>query len=287
MGFFGRLIIWMVLVLNAPVLAEQDDGKWVTASGKVILAGHMTAEEAKQLARRRARSNAIDRALGVDVTAEQFLQKFEVSRESGDVVEAGDSFANYIRESRRGRIVQEEVWQERDTVLVVGGTTMIQRIAQNRFYVVAEEEKPDPAFKLELVLPKKDFKAGEGLAFDVKAAKDCYLTVFNLTASDSVYLLFPNVVELDNRLEARKSRRIPGRSYVMELTLPPNKQMAIEYLVAVATKDSVAFIADETVRPGTGYAETLRTGLNQLWQWIAEIDADRRVEAIEAFRIFR
>ncbi|MFQ6115538.1 MAG: DUF4384 domain-containing protein [bacterium] len=253
------------------------------------MAEDMTVVEAKQRARARARNDAIEKALGVNISAGQFLQQFEVSRLTGEVIEAGESFAKFIHESRRGRIIKEGTWIEKDTVLVnPDGTTIIQRIARNRFYVVAEEKQADPTFKLELSLPKHDYQEGEALSFDVKATQDCYLTVFNLAGNDSVYLIFPNEIEKSNRLLSNRKRKIPGSSnYTFPTSLPAGKKISVESLIAIATKDSLVFRSRETMKPGTGYAAMWKAGLIDVWQWVSEIDADKRVEAIEFFKIFR
>lgn len=276
-----------VMIFQTPWLRAQKKGQWVDGSGEVLLAGHITAEEAKQLARKQARSDAIEKALGVQITAETTLQQFEVMRESGDVMDAGESFSKFIRESRRGMITEEGKWQEETRVARLSdGSEVIKRYASNRFYVVPEEKSADPTFQLQVSLPKLDYRQGEALSFEVQSSQDCYLNVFNLSGNDTLYLMFPNVLEKSNRLTANQPRRIPGLGYSFTAALPAGKKTSLEYLVAVATKDSLAFRSIDIVRPGEGYAQTFKSGLNHVWKWIAEIDADRRVEVITSFKIF-
>ncbi|MFQ5825521.1 MAG: DUF4384 domain-containing protein [bacterium] len=287
MNFISLLLVFILFTFNA-LQSSQDKGKWVEGVGEVIVAEFMTAAEAKQLARSRARNDAIERALGVNISAGQFLQQFEVMRNSGEVVDAGESFAKFIHESRRGRIIQQGKWQEETKVSKnPDGTEIVKRYARNRFYVVAEEKQADPSFQLELSLSKQNYKEGEALSFDVAATQDCYLNVLNLAGNDSVYLMFPNVLEKSNRLLTNEKRRIPGSDYSFTAALPPGKRIAVEYLIAIATKDSLVFRSRETVKPGAGYAQTFKAGLNDVWKWVSEINADRRVEAIESFKIFK
>ena len=282
---FSFLVVFVLLSYHNDSLVAQTTGKWVEGVGQVFLTEDMTAIEARQRARTRARADAVEKALGVTISAEQFLQQFEISRQSGNIIETGDSFSKFIRESRFGRIIEQGTWQEKDTVLVYGGESIIRKIARNRFYVIKEENKPDPNFRLELTLAKRQYKEGEALSFQVSATQDCYLTVFNISVNDSVYLIFPNEIEKSNKLAANQLRAIPGSYYSFRASLPAGKKIAMESLVAIATKDSLVFQAQERIKPGSGYAEIWKTGLNDVWKWVAEIDPDRRVEVIESFRI--
>ncbi|RMD93815.1 MAG: DUF4384 domain-containing protein [Calditrichaeota bacterium] len=282
----NRTILLLVILFTSNLLS-QNHGKWVIGVGKVLISENLTIAEARHLARTRARNNAIEKALGVTVTAEQFLQKFELSRQSGDILEAGDSFINFIRESRRGKILEQGTWQEKDTVLVYGESSLIQKIVRNRFLVVPEEKQADPSFQLKFIMGKDKYKAGEPIQFEIEATLDCYVTIFNLASNDSVYLIFPNVIEPTHKLMAHQRRRIPGSNYTLVASLPEGKDAAVEYFIAVATKDPVTFRVGDIIKPGGSYTETLKTGLNEVWRWIAEIDADRRVESIKAFKIFR
>ncbi len=269
-------------------LAAQESGIWVTGRGTAYLSDDLTAADAKLRARRKARADAIERALGVNITAEKFLQEFEVSRSQGEAGETGESFSNYIRESRRGRIVDEEAWQEKsELTYFADGGQVVKYVAHNRFRVLKEENPPDPNFKLDLMLSKSQYQEGEGVVFSVNATQDCYLTVFNLAANDSVYLIFPNVVEKSSKQKANQKRTIPGFGYSFTTALPAGKDVAMESIIAVASKDSLVFHGKTRHRPGEGYSDMWKTGLNDVWRWVAEVDADRRVEAIESFKIYR
>ncbi|MFQ5864620.1 MAG: hypothetical protein ACE5IW_05255, partial [bacterium] len=104
----AKCVTWLPVVLYLAVshnnfITVQSQGKWVQGVGKVILAEHMTTAEAKQIARSRARLDAIEKTLGVHISAGQFLQQFEIMRHSGEVLEAGESFAKFIHEISQGR----------------------------------------------------------------------------------------------------------------------------------------------------------------------------------------
>ncbi len=283
------LTVLALVCLPAPSqLFAQDSGIWVTGRGTAYLSDDLTSADAKLRARRKARADAIERALGVNITAEKFLQEFEVSRSQGEASETGESFSNYIRESRRGRIVDEEEWQEKsELTYFTDGGQVVKYVAVNRFRVLEEDNPPDPNFKLDLVLSKTQYQEGEGVVFSVNATQDCYLTVFNLAANDSVYLIFPNVVEKSNKQKASQKRTIPGFGYSFTTALPAGKDVAMESIIAVASKDSLVFHGKTRYRPGEGYSDMWKTGLNDVWRWVAEVDADRRVEAIESFKIYR
>ena len=281
------LVALVLLPCHKDSLIAQNKGKWVEGVGQVFQTEDMTAIEARQRARTRARADAVEKALGVTISAEQFLQQFEISRQSGNIIETGDSFTKFIRESRFGRIIEQGTWQEKDTVLVYGGESILRKTVWNRFYVIKEENKPDPNFKLALTLAKRQYKEGEALSFQVSATQDCYLTVFNISVNDTVYLIFPNEIEKSNKLAANQLRAIPGSYYSFRASLPAGKKIAMESLVAIATKDSLVFQAQERIKPGSGYAEIWKTGLNDVWKWVAEIDPDRRVEVIESFKIIK
>ncbi len=279
--------VCFVLLASSGLYAQENGGFWVTGTGSAFLNEDITPAEAKHKARKRARADAIERALGVSITAERYLQQFEVSREMGEVVESGESFADYIRESRRGRIVDEDEWQENSEVINMDGDEVIKYRASNRFLIIEEESTPDPNFKVGLQLSQSQYQEGDGVSFRVNATQDCYLTIFNVAANDSVYLIFPNEIEKSNWLSAEETRTIPGFGYSFTASLPPGKKAAMESIIVVATKDSVIFRGREITTSGIGYATVWKTGLNQVWRWVSEIDPARRVEAIASFKIFK
>lgn len=279
--------VFYLLILMGSLSLGAREGKWVMGTGKVYLVGNITVEDARYLARQRARSNAINHALGVMIRAENYRVQFEVSRNSGDIVESTDAFSEFIRESRAGRIQEEGRWEEKDTLLIVDNETITQRIARNRFYVVKETEPADPNFQLEVKLPKTEFRVGEPVSFQVTATQDCYLTVFNISPNDSVYVIFPNPLEKDNRLRSNHSRLIPNpmMGYSFRADLPPDKTVGVESFVAIATKDSIVFQPDQQSLVTGAYVEPISSGMNTFWKWISGIEGAKRCESAVVYKI--
>ena len=273
------------IILWINTSAEQG-GVWVKGSGTAFLTEDQTIAEAKNRARQKARLNAIETALGVKISAEKFMREIEVSRNNGEISQIDESYVDYIHESRLGRIVEEGIWQEDSEVITYpDGNEVIKYTSINRFYIKNEEGKSDPNFKLDLKLSRDEYRIGEAIVLNVVSSQNCYLTIFNVSANDSVYLIFPNSVESNNRQIANKKRNIPGYGYAFTAYLPEGKDLAAESIIAVATKDSLVFRDSEMVKPGLGFSEIWKSGLNDVWKWIAEIDADKRVEVIKSFNI--
>jgi hypothetical protein len=277
------MIRFLILLFSVAAFCISAFGQDVTvsASGSATLAENLSLSEAQELAKSRARVEAIEKALGIDVRNSQFLQKFELLNKNGNTRDAGDAFAQFIEQSREGKIIAESAWQLSSAPIESG--KVIEVRATNTFTVRRDTKKADKNFLLDLRANKHDFKPGEKISLELAATQACYVTIFNV-ANDTVSVLFPNEVDTDNRFAKDAKRTVPNVHYSLIASIPTDRSVSPEYIVAVALKDSIIFRGTEKVKVA-GYAETFRAGATDLWKWLTTIDRDRRVEAVEFFKV--
>jgi hypothetical protein len=277
------LFLFSFFLLSFSMLSAQD--QWTEGSGSALGSDNLTLAEVESLAKAKARTDAIEKVLGIGIRQSSFLQKFENLDRQGDAKSAGESFAEFVEESRQGRIIEEKKWVLTKTVANASdGSQQLKVDAQNQFLVRRETKLADANFALGLKVLKHDFVVGEKIALELTATQSCFLTIFNFS-NDTVTVLFPNEVDREVHLIANTKRVIPNASYSLIASLPNGKKKSAEYLIAVATKDSLVFRRGAEVKNGSGYAQTLRAAATDMWQWLASIDADRRVETVEFLKI--
>ena len=260
--------------------ASLDPG-WVRGAASVALA-HITPEEARRKARDAAREDALAQ-VGVDVIG---ASAYRVSEESdGSESMLWEQFAHFTQATTRGRIVEEEVLV--DGPELVGG--QVRHRVEIRARVSLEAGEPDPGFQLDLELNESVFRSGEYMALELQATRDCYVTIFNLYANDSLSVLLPNPVLTDNRLVAGEVRRVPPEGARWRLPVQAVRPVGgesggeQEALVAVATRADVPFDpAGAEERRGMIATGEALVAVNR---WLGGIRADARTTAMVGYRV--
>ncbi len=278
----------LTIFLSSLLLGQTPQIIRAQGVGQVIISDFMTLDQARRKAKEMARENAISQTAGIHLQTEQFFFQFETADNDLGTAKFGESFAQYIRESQRGTIVREHHWEFLDSTLHANGNTQFLTIARNEFEVQIMEQQRDPEFTLSASLSKPVYLEGETLSLVITARKDCFLHIFNLAANDTLYMLYPNILDKQTRLPANTPRVIPNERYQLIASLPAQKQREVEHLFVIATRDSLVFdgMLKNEISTG-GYAQMWKTGLNDILQWLANIDPARRAEWGKSFEIVR
>lgn len=275
-----RLCCILTLLLAAAGGAEGPR-EWYHAEGIVPIV-NITTEKARENAWKQAQMEAVSQSsLEVIGATAMRIQESEKG-------EAYDQFAQFVRTATRGRIVAvDTLFDDSEKISIPGSgrSELIYRV-EIRAQVQPEMGIPDPAFQLKLDLNKKVFANGEALIMELTATQECYVTVLNLYANDSLLVVFPNERLPDGRIEAEKTRRIPpfGAGWELPVGLLPGRDSDQEMLLAVATKKPVPFLRGRDARQGLLAVDEALLAINN---WLIDIPTDQRTETMASYRIVK
>lgn len=132
-----------------PLTPEQKAEGWVDAIGKCHQGPNMTTEEAQRRALEKARRNAIEQALGVEISAIETQLRSETQQDFHE------SFMTLSHINLYGRIVdrKEPIWAPVENVQFSPGEPPIPLYCVTlRAKVAKEKGKPDPSFQVDIQL---------------------------------------------------------------------------------------------------------------------------------------
>lgn len=273
------MLILFFYFFSLPSSFSQSKGQWVQCTGEAAVQ-NISNEEAQVIAKRQARLNAIEKVCGVQIQAETLVKDFML---------AGD----FIHSLAYGHIVEEKdlVWKTEtitpvnpsDPPIIVLKLSMLAK-------VVPVNEKPDPTFKVKLKLNRNSFESGDDVIFNIKSTKDCYLTIINLAANDSVYVLFPNKYHSNNYIEAKKTFIFPGKidresGFHIRVSNLPGHKKDTEIVKLIATKNRVDFLSDLKMLNGFGIMGTPKMAVTRLARLLSEIPISERAEATVMYTV--
>ncbi len=270
--------------LSIFILAPYTPGvcqEWHEGLGEVTLA-NITPEAARQKAFEKARVDALAKAR-LEVTG-------VTSRQQSD--DGGgsqyDNFINFTITKTQGLIIEVDTLIDEPVMLSMSdGTRVLSHQAKIRAKIKLEQGEPDPGFDLDMKLNQEAFMVGDELIVQLKATRDCYITILNLYSNDSLSVIFPNQYARDNHLLVGDTMSIPPEDafWSFPVNLVSGKSLDHEVLLAVATKDNVSFrVNDAIVRDGVLAQSDALLAVNR---WFAGIDSDRRSEAWVFYKIIR
>ena len=267
------------------IQTEAAEPEWYEGEGTVNLS-HITPEDARVEALNLARQDALSKAR-LEIVGYTASSLTELSTKDDNQVY--DSFTRFVRTITKGRILKEDSLFAGIEQQPIPGTNRTQDVyrVKIRALIKQEEGEPDPAFKLSINLNQESFREGETITLELKTTQDCYVTVFNLYAHDSLRIWFPNEYAPDNYLQNRMSLFIPDPETVWDIPLHllPGKEIDIESVLVVATKDDIPFptLDASTVEGAVAMDQALTTISN----WLIEIPIDHRTELMATYRVVK
>lgn len=277
--YFIILLTSFFYLLTTNTLIGQDKTQWVTCSGDAAIQ-NISSEDAKMIALRRARIDAIEQVCGVSLQAETLVKDFQLA---GDFIHS-ISYGHVVEEKdKKWETITMPAENPNDPPLLIYKLTMLAK-------VVSREEKPDPSFKISLKLNRSAFQSGDEVVFKIKATQDCYLTILNLAANDSVYILFPNKFAEDNFLKRTSVVQIPDKKHrnqgfhIRVTTLPGFKKNS-ELVKIIATKQRIDFIDEIDLSSTFSPIGTPKMAVTKLARWLAQIPVSQRAEASAVYTV--
>lgn len=277
-------LLTIFVILSTKIAGSQE---WRRGESKVNL-DEYTLLQAKEEGLKRAWTDALSKA-GIEVveaTARAILINSSDSTENDYRI-----LANYTRTMTRGHIAKYRVIKQEIEEIPISGYGQTSKVSilltVVEALVVLDLKEPDRDFILSMNLNQNTYRENDPLIIEIFSSKDCYLTIFNLYSYDSLAVIFPNQHHPDNRIKANEAFVIPSPNsgWKLKLRLLPGRDHDSEALLAIATKEDEPFKFKQT----TSVIELISIGsaLSALNEWLTDIDADRRTQDMEIYRIVK
>lgn len=269
------LIPILLILFNSSGLAQRS--QWATGVGEASLA-NITYEQARMNALRAARLDAVQKVVGYRVYG-GLLDMYVESNETRRQEKLRDLFATISFETSYGYVVKDSIISKG----IVPGKEIYQVSLKAK--VVIPEGEPDPNFHLELDLNRNLYQEGDKVFVSMRSTKECYVTLFDILPSDSVLVLIPNAMVKDNHLMPGVIYTFPPEYYDFEATIPSGRKRSLETLLAIATRDAIAFGRIDSNLETYPMIPTYKTAVIELMKWLCQIPPDKRTQAHEVIEI--
>lgn len=261
-----KVIIIFACVWPCLVFAKHEKIETVRVRGEyalVLSSSNVTGLQAKELARKDAERQAVEKVCGSRVS---IWDQVEVSR-------AGETFNSLSVNQVDGEIVEFEILKE-------GIEQSTVRSVETIFYCEAKVKvkrgvEPDPDFTANILGIKKVYYENEQLEFTFTPYRDGFLKIFLFPNATTGYRIYPNILESPVLLIHGKKYRFPTND-IAEYTITKDTDAPIEVnrLVFVFTKEERPFYQETTSRA-------------EIERWIALIPNDKKYLYSVAFDIRR
>ncbi len=209
--------------------AFASDCDWVESAGEAVVE-NITPDEARQTAINRARISAIESKTGVRVHGSTMVKDYQL-------------LADMVQTLSQGYIIDEKVikWEQG----IYQESQDKAPLTTYKVYLsacVAGAGEKDPYFKVDAKLNKPVFIEGDEAVISVKASRDAYLNIFNLTADDRVRLIAPSPTLPIIPVKANKEFHFPPEGFGLLMSVIKDKKRSSECFIIVATKEPYDFI---------------------------------------------
>jgi hypothetical protein len=223
-SFIALLLLALLLIQPATVLSCE----WVRGTGEVF-ADNFTPAEARTMALRQARYQAIEKATGVYVSGATLVKDFTYVGEFVKSISKG-----YIREEKIISWEQDKYQpSERDFPVPILRVTL---------EVCVQPARPlhDTGFMITAAINKQTFTKDEKAVLEITSSRKAFLHIFNLTADDKIlYYHKPPALQMPIPVEAGVKITFPRKGISLEMAPPAGYKKATEAFIIVATANDI------------------------------------------------
>ena len=234
--------------------------------GEAFIEKDISPNQARKIALNEAKIEALRKAgVGESVSAQNLLF---TSESNGDYK---DFFSSSSQIEIRGAVKDFSIVSER--MYCKDSVTIVFEVIIDAT-VIKYNKDADPGFTSDIQGIKEFYEANNNLEFTLKATKDCYLTIFNITDTEA-YMLYPNTFEKGFKLEGLKTYDFPIGKLDYTLSNETDKTET-NRLIFVFTKKPISFIKMD--------AEQV-TSVEDVFSWIYSISPDQRTLDYQSYFI--
>ncbi|GAB1443683.1 DUF4384 domain-containing protein [Ignavibacteriales bacterium] len=284
----ARIFFCIIFLAEVFPLPGQS-GKWERGYGSVRVL-NITPEEARSRALELARTDAIQKAVGVIIS--EGVLSYQTETSFGESNDYFSSFTKFANQNTSGKITSEKIVTDR----IDNSDGSLSCIIELDAFVENESGVPDPNFNLDIIMEKQVYlyrsgsNKGDPLEFKLRASKDCYIYLFSLSASDSVQMLIPNQYMQNNRYVAGSSdQEYEKDARKMDLkftvTLPRGVERAYEALYVVALKEKIDPVANNNSSLFRNQSTGAILALTELNKWLIRVPANIRTQNMTKYEI--
>jgi len=259
------LAISLLLAISLPSPVFAADCSWTETSGEAAVE-NMTSEEAKQTALNRARTKAVEGIAGINVQGATLVKEFALV---GDV----------IRALTAGHVIEEKVlgWDAK-TYQAKPDSPPMTVYKVNLKTCVKAAEPGDPYFKVKAELNRPVFMAGDEARIIASCTRDCYLTIVNITADNTISLLYPNQYEPIQQIKSGVPYLFPSTpGLALEMYPLQGQKRNTEAFYVIATKEK--FNLQGIVKKTEGISA------KELYNALLSLPARERAEEIVLYEV--
>jgi len=211
--------------------ARAEEVTWVTVEGTAALAD-ISKTEARSRAIADARRKAVEKVVGVDISAETLVVNFRLS-------------GSLIGAIPYGRVVDSEIIEETVDSSNQDKDSQTYRVKM-KASVAEETAGGDPNFRLEAYLNRASFRDGDEMRMSIRSTQDCYISVFIILEDEKIIRLIPNRFKTYNFLQANETFLFPDENdtalgITLKVHAPEGDKAVTETLYIVAFKQDLTF----------------------------------------------
>lgn len=268
-----KKIILIYFLLSAIIVRAQEIIKVENATGRQVIAGSVSEDEARAKAIALAKVDALRKA-GVTehIQSYEMLYKSEVGNQFDEVF-MSDMFSEIRGAVRKYVIVKIEKGIDEYKNFYIEATINAEVI----LYSIGK----DPAFQVSIEGIKQGYQSGERMRYTVTPTQDCYLNIFNLYENNAS-LIYPNQFEKSRLFKAGEKVTFPLSELIDGYTLEKSaKKPETNKLVFVFTKENIPFINFKLNQEGDQV-----TTFEDISTWLFSISPDKRVNYFIQFVIY-
>ena len=264
---------------NGEVIEVMGDN-WYKVKGRVSLE-NLTVQKASRLAQNIACRSAIEDYSGVKVSSNS---SYILGDSKGMKI---DQYSQIIESASDGLILQKEILNEETITIEDDKYKSYYFEVTLKVKVGKQSGLSDPRFKLKTSLNRERFQHGDEMFISVKPSMDCYVTILNYQADETVAILFPNKIIPNNFVKAGEKLLLPNdeqrKKFRLRVGLLPDRDEDLERIKVFATKDDIPFTTLSSVSSLGTYESTT----NEIIDWIIDIPKDKIVESTLQYWIYR
>jgi hypothetical protein len=250
-SFFTSLFLFFCFSFFAQKTTKVDN-----IAGSSAVAGDVSPNTARIQALNNAKINAL-KAAGID----EHINSYQILFSSQLKNDYTQFFSSDIQSEIQGAVRSYKINSEKLYCKSAGEISYDVNIDAT---VVKYDTRPDPAFTANIGGVKGVYGNGDNLAFNLKATKDCWLTIFNITDKEAL-LLYPNDYEKQSELKKLENYSFPTAK--IDYTLGnETKKDETNRLIFVFTKEFIPYI--KTNKQVTSHED--------IFSWIYSIPPDKR-----------
>jgi hypothetical protein len=234
-----------ILTISFLVIMSQAHAETVNAKGEYLYGPDTSETDACQLAKERAKANALSKVFGESISMEEQMSCREVR---GGKPDYGCELNRVSWSSIEGDI--RSITDFRKVIELRAGEKAC--IVMLTVDVVIPNRKPDSNFDVKASINEKVYRAGDVLTISLEPTVPMHVAIFNWMPyqdRDAVTQMFPNQMDLDSYIT--KKTFIPtenkSSSYDFTMTwlesLPKNKTFVDEYLIVIGTKKPIKWLS--------------------------------------------